>query len=149
MDLSAAALWWIATGVLVAAEMATGTFYLLMLAAGTAAAALAAHLGIPSVGQFAVCAGLGGAGVIWCHLHQRRKPMEVATSDNRNLHLDIGSRVHVDAWRVDGTARVHHRGAAWEARSAGGLPALPGDHVISAVDGNQLVLAPAPAPAPH
>ena len=142
MDLSASTLWWIATGVLVAAEMATGTFYLLMLAVGTAAAAVAAHLGVPSVGQFATCAGLGGAGVTWCHLHQRRKPVDVETSDNPNVHLDIGSRVHVAAWRADGTARVHHRGASWEARPAGGMPAPAGDHVISAVDGNQLVLAP-------
>ena len=33
--------WWLVTGVLVAAELMTGTFYLLMLATGAAAAALA------------------------------------------------------------------------------------------------------------
>ena len=140
MDLSASTLWWLATGILVASEMATGTFYLLMLAIGTAAAAIAAHLGVPSVGQLAVCAGLGGAGVIWCHLHLRRKPSNVALSDNPNLHLDIGSHVHVAAWQADGSARVQHRGAAWDARSAPGAPAMAGDHLISAVDGNQLVL---------
>jgi len=32
MDWSAATGWWIVAGVLVAAELATGTFYLLMLA---------------------------------------------------------------------------------------------------------------------
>ena len=46
MDLSGATGWWIVAGVLVAAELATGTFYLLMLALGAAAAALAAHLAI-------------------------------------------------------------------------------------------------------
>ena len=143
MDLSASTLWWLATGVLVACEMATGTFYLLMLAIGTTAAAIAAHLGVPSVGQLAVCAGVGGAGVIWCHLHLRRKPADVALTDNPNLHLDIGSHVHVSAWQPDGSARVHHRGAAWDARLATGIVPAAGDHVISSVNGNQLVLTPA------
>ena len=37
MDWSASTGWWLAAGVLVAAELATGTFYLLMLALGAAA----------------------------------------------------------------------------------------------------------------
>ncbi|MBA3625982.1 MAG: NfeD family protein, partial [Methylibium sp.] len=40
MEWSAATLWWIAAGVLIAAELATGTFYLLLLALGATAAAL-------------------------------------------------------------------------------------------------------------
>jgi membrane protein implicated in regulation of membrane protease activity len=38
-------IWWLVAGVLVAVELLTGTFYLLMLAIGMAAAACAAHLG--------------------------------------------------------------------------------------------------------
>ena len=38
MDWSAATWWWIASGVLVAAELATSTVYLLMIARGAAAA---------------------------------------------------------------------------------------------------------------
>ena len=45
MDLSSASLWWVAAGIAVAVELATGTFYLLMIALGLAAAAIAAHLG--------------------------------------------------------------------------------------------------------
>ena len=37
MDWSLATWWWIAAGVLVAAELASGTFYLLMLALGAGA----------------------------------------------------------------------------------------------------------------
>ena len=37
MDWSASTVWWLAAGVLVAAELATGTFYLLMLALGCVA----------------------------------------------------------------------------------------------------------------
>ncbi|MFN5166768.1 MAG: NfeD family protein, partial [Pseudomonadota bacterium] len=39
MDLSAPTLWWVLAGVLVAVELATGTFYLLMSALGAAGAA--------------------------------------------------------------------------------------------------------------
>jgi len=46
MDWNLAPVWWIATGVLIAVELATGTFYLLMLAVGAAAGAMAAHLGL-------------------------------------------------------------------------------------------------------
>ncbi len=42
MDWNAWTFWWVAGGVLVAAELATGTFYLLMLALGCGAAAVAA-----------------------------------------------------------------------------------------------------------
>ena len=46
MDLDAPSLWWLTVGALVAAELATGTFYLLMLALGAAAGAMAAHAGV-------------------------------------------------------------------------------------------------------
>ena len=45
MSWAASTVWWVVAGVLVAVELATGTFYLLMLALGAAAAALAAHAG--------------------------------------------------------------------------------------------------------
>ena len=44
MDFSIATLWWVAAGIVVAAELATGTFYLLMIALGLAAGAVAGHL---------------------------------------------------------------------------------------------------------
>src|SRR6188474_2810479 len=60
MDWSNATWWWVATGVLVAAELATGTFYLLMMAIGTAAAALSAHAGAGFTGQLVAAALIGG-----------------------------------------------------------------------------------------
>jgi hypothetical protein len=42
MDVSAATGWWVAAGIAIAAELGTGTFYLLMIAVGLAAGALAA-----------------------------------------------------------------------------------------------------------
>ena len=56
MDWSGATWWWVAAGVLVAAELASGTFYLLMLALGMAAGAIAAHLGFATAAQLVVAA---------------------------------------------------------------------------------------------
>ncbi|WP_288092045.1 hypothetical protein [Thiomonas sp.] len=39
--------WWILAGFFVAMELVSGTFYLLMLAVGAVAGALAAHAGLP------------------------------------------------------------------------------------------------------
>ena len=42
--MEASTIWWLAAGAVVVAELLTGTFYLLMVALGLVAAALAAHI---------------------------------------------------------------------------------------------------------
>ena len=49
-------LWWLMAGAAVVAELMTGTFYLLMLAIGLAAGALAAHLGMGMEAQLVAAA---------------------------------------------------------------------------------------------
>ena len=138
MDWTASTMWWIATAVLVAAELATGTFYLLMLAVGTAASALSAHAGLGMNAQLIVGAVVGVAAIAVWHKRRRRPVRDVAS--NPDVNIDIGSRVRVESWTADGTARVKYRGAAWNARFAGGGTPAPGEHVISAVHGSELML---------
>jgi membrane protein implicated in regulation of membrane protease activity len=141
MDLSPAVFWWIAAGVLVAVELATGTFYLLMLALGAAAAALAAHAGLAFAMQLVIAALVGGGAVAGWHQRRQRQPQSPPASANRDVNLDIGERVHVAHWLADGTASVHYRGAQWSARYAGDGTPAPGEFVIRAVEGNRLMLA--------
>jgi membrane protein implicated in regulation of membrane protease activity len=47
-------------------------------------------------------------------------------------------------WAANRTARVQYRGAQWEARLAPGAAPVAGEHLVSAVEGNWLVLEPAP-----
>jgi membrane protein implicated in regulation of membrane protease activity len=139
MDWSAATGWWVAVGLVVAAEMATGTFYLLMLALGMAAAALAAHAGAAFSAQLLAASLVGGGATVAWHLWRGWRTPAPPTG-NRDLNLDIGERVQVSAWLPDGSARVVYRGAEWTARYAGDGEPLPGEHVIRGVDGNRLLL---------
>ncbi len=146
MDWSAPTAWWLAAGVLVAAELVTGTFYLLMLAVGCVVAAVLAHLGLGTSLQV-VCAALasGGATAVW-HVKRAKSPSSAPAAFNRDVVLDIGESVRVPLWDADGTARVQYRGAGWSVRFAGTGTPLPGDHVIVSLQGNQLGVAPAPHP---
>lgn len=147
MDFSASTWWWLAGGVLVATELLTGTFYLLMLALGCAAAALAAHAGASGPMQvlFAAVAG-GGATAAW-HFKRARAPRSAPAASNPDVNLDIGQTVQVDAWGPDGRTQVHYRGASWSARLACAEPPAAGAHRIVAVHGNVLDLEPVPASA--
>ena len=140
MDWNWATVWWIAAGLLVAAELASGTFYLLMLAVGAAAGALAAHLGMSLTGQVLAAALTGGAAVVGWHLKRSRMPAPAPASSNPDVNLDIGQCVQVETWSADGLAKVQYRGAAWQARFIGSAPAQSGRHVIRAVEGNCLLL---------
>lgn len=140
MDWSTATVWWIAAGLLVAAELASGTFYLLMLAVGACAGALAAHLGLGETTQMVMAAIVGGTAVIALNRRRSRGSKAAPAASNPDMNLDIGQSVQVDAWSADGLAQVQYRGAAWQARFIGSAPARSGRHVIRAVEGSCLML---------
>ena len=138
--MSPAVIWWALAGVLVAVELTVGTFYLLMLALGVAAGALAAHAGLPTHLQIATAAVVGGVAVFACYLVRRRGPGAPSARADRSVNLDIGAQLHIDAWRPDGTAEVRYRGATWTAVCKdGGVPA-PGRYRIVELSGSQLLV---------
>lgn len=145
MDLTPPTMWWIAAGVAVAAELATGTFYLLMIALGLTAGAIAAHLGLTPPLQLVAAALIGGGATASWHWRRSRQPAAAPPPANHDVNLDIGERVVVRAWVDDGTARVQYRGSAWTARLAPGARPTSGEHRIVAVEGNWLVLEPVAA----
>lgn len=140
MDWSTSTWWWIAAGVLVAGELATGTFYVLMLAIGCVFGALAGYAQISFFAQVVVAVLVGGAAVLAWDRKRRRDPARVAPAANRDINLDIGEQVQVDGWNADGTARVPYRGSAWNVRYIGDGAAAPGMHVIAEVRHNELAL---------
>lgn len=124
-------------------EMATGTFYLLLVALGLAASGMAAYADLSLVWQIAsgLVVSLIGLAVLF---RRRQSKARVATQSNPNVVQDIGKTVIVDAWDENGRARVFYRGAHWSARIDAGQPAQPGEHYIQAVQGLTLILRPGP-----
>jgi membrane protein implicated in regulation of membrane protease activity len=134
--------WWVLAGTAVAVELLTGTFYLLMLAIGLVAAALAAHLGFSSNSQLVVAALIGGGAVVGWHLVRQRRPKELPAEANRDVNLDIGETVQVTRWNPDGTTTLKYRGAQWTAVPAPGTIPVAGPHRIREVIGSRLVVEP-------
>ena len=141
MDASTA--WWIGAGLLLALEMTTGTFYLVMLALGMVAAALAAHGGWGLTAQISVAAVVGLVAVALWHgvrLRQRRAQGLSTARAERSVNLDIGEELQIEAWSAEGQASVRYRGAQWTAVLRPGQPAEPGRHRVVELMGNRLVV---------
>lgn len=142
MTWSLATVWWIVTGVLVAVELATGSFYLLMLALGSAAAAFAAHLGLSLNAQLLLAAIVGVGAVAGWHYKRRGAPARLAAAEDRDVNLDIGETVHVSDWDAEGAGSTQYRGSRWSVRYIGTGPPASGTFVIRRVEANRLLVEP-------
>ena len=140
--MSEASLWWIAAGVLVALELTTLTFYLLMLALGAATGALAAHLGAPATGQMVVAAIVSTLAVLACHQWRKSRPRELPAGADPNLNMDVGETVQITAWNPDGTATVRYRGTTWTAMHRPGIAPRTGAHRVAELVGSRLLVDP-------
>ena len=132
--------WWLLAGAAVAIELLTGTFYLLMLAVGLAAGAVAAHLGTTVTIQLLSASVIGGGAVIAWHLLRDRSRTEPPAQANVNVNLDIGETLQISAWNPDGTANVQYRGANWTAVHRSGVSPTPGAHRVAELVGNRLLV---------
>lgn len=133
-------LWWLLAGTAIVIELVTGTFYLLMLALGFAAAALAALLGASTTAQILFASAVGGGAVIILHRIRSKNPKSLPASANPDVNMDIGETVQVDTWQADGTAQVHYRGAQWTVMHRPGNLPSSGPHRVAEVVGNRLLV---------
>jgi len=141
-------LWWVIAGVLVAAELVTGTFFLLMLAFGAAAGALVALAGWGEEWQIGLAALVGGCAVLLWYVRLRHRAAAIGSKAPLGAHpdpdlaLDLGQSVTVTHWSADHSAQVHYRGAVWTARAHAHTPTplTPGPYRIVAMHGNVLLL---------
>lgn len=129
-------IWWLLAGAAVAIELLTGTFYLLMLAIGLAAGAIAAHLGAGLPMQLVIAGLIGGGATLACYLVRKRRPRPAGA----DLSLDVGETVHVASWGPDHTATVRYRGAIWTVIPYGNTSEGPGNYRVREVTGSRLVV---------
>ncbi|VVE25775.1 NfeD-like family protein 1 [Pandoraea eparura] len=135
-------LWFGIAGLTVLLELASGTFYLLMVALGMTAGGVAALLRVDWPLQWVAAAAVAGVAV-WIlrrsRFGQRRIKVDAAADPNTNL--DIGQRLHVDVWNPDGQARAMYRGAEWDVELLPGESPSAGWFVICEVRGSRLYVA--------
>ena len=137
-----AGVWWLLAGGAVALELVTGTFYLLMVAIGFAAAAVSAYVGLSVSVQLMVAAIVGGGAVVGWHLKRENDLKPVDANSNRDVNLDIGENVSVASWNKDETCSVKFRGAQWTAVAASPQDTLDvGVFTIIAVHGSRLTIS--------
>jgi membrane protein implicated in regulation of membrane protease activity len=138
INMSESAIWWAAAGTVIAVELVTGTFYLLMISIGLIAAAIAAYAGATVTAQWVVAAVVGGGAVVAWRSYKKSQPAEAPANANRNVNLDVGETVHVDFWAQDGTGTVKYRGAQWDVALMPGEIAAAGSYTIVEVVGSRL-----------
>jgi membrane protein implicated in regulation of membrane protease activity len=140
--MSDSTIWWLLAGMAVALELVTGTFYLLMLAVGMIAGALAAHFGASLITQIVIASLVGGGAVALWYLKRSKDPQPATANANRDVQMDIGETVHVQQWNEDATASVRYRGAQWTVELADrSTPPEPGFFKVQQLNGNRLVVA--------
>lgn len=138
MSLSPFVVWLLLTGILVVAELVTGTFYLLVLGACTALAVLAAAVGVPVIGQlfvFSITAALCVFGKV------PRKLQAWLAKAPEVLASDIGATVTVTEITAPTQFRVSYRGTQWPARllSAADLVSVGQSLRVVRVEGIELI----------
>ncbi len=129
------AVWFIMALVLLGLEMTTGTFYMLVVAAALAIGGVAALLGLEPHVQLAIAAVAGIVGIVVLNRIRKARPAQAP-----GIGMDIGQPVRVVSWNADGTARVHYRGAEWDAEPESSDTPHDATLYIKALHGSKLIL---------
>jgi membrane protein implicated in regulation of membrane protease activity len=134
--MSAYWMWWIVAAGLIAAELLTGTFYLLVIGIAVACGGIAAWLGWSEPYQWIAASVLGIIGVVSL---QRWRRGRGRSPDHPPL--DVGQMVRVQKWGPDRTARVTYRGSTWDAELATPDTQQAETMYIAATRGSVLILS--------
>lgn len=129
--------WWFVTALILAGvEMATGTFYVLMLALAAALGGIAALAGLDMTWQYSLAGLAAIVGTVVLYRIRAARPASVPADNN----LDIGQPVKVLRWNEDGTARVRYRGADWDAAAESADTPRTDQLYIKSAQANKLIL---------
>lgn len=136
-------LWFGLAALALMGELATGTFYLLLVGLGLGAGGLAAALDASGEMALVACSAVILLGLVLLRMAGVLKKREVDSTSNADVNIDIGQHVLVEHWADERRTRVKYRGASWEAELDYGVERGLGRHVITGIRGATLVIAPA------
>ncbi|MDD4928290.1 MAG: NfeD family protein [Gallionella sp.] len=128
--------WFLLALVLLGLEMATGTFYLLLVSVAMTVAGLAALLSAGIELQLVLCALTIISGTLILRRWKKARGRHESFAS-----MDVGQPVQVLAWHDDGTARVSYRGAAWDAVPEHSEMPRNGTFYIKEIRGATLVIS--------
>jgi len=132
-------MWFILAGVVLGLEILTGTFYLIMISIGMAAAGIAALCGANSNLQAVIAAVVWIVATLILRKTRFGKPRHVQSEKDPNVNIDIGQTIKVDNWTSERTARAMYRGAMWDVELIHG-DAVAGTFVIREVRASRLLV---------
>ncbi|MBC7489631.1 MAG: NfeD family protein [Glaciimonas sp.] len=144
--------WLLLSGLLILAELFTSTFYLLMIAFGVGAGAIAELVGLSLEWQFVAAAIVSVAGTVVVRTSRFGKWRTVSAARDSNVNLDIGQTINVDHWHGESNsdsmanvgfykARAKYRGALWDVELAIGEEPHSGQFTIQEIRGSHLIVA--------
>jgi len=137
-------MWMAVAGALVTLEIFSGSFYLLMIAVGAGAGAIAAYAGLDTPMQLVVAAVGGIGATIALNRSKLGKGSRLVAARDPNINLDVGQRITIDVWQhpVGGraTARARYRGALWNVEYIGADVPQAGVHEIREIRGSCLLV---------
>ncbi|MBX9349484.1 hypothetical protein K5M36_20605 [Chromobacterium vaccinii] len=119
------------------AEFVSGTFYLLMVALALACGGLAAWLGAPEPWQWLIASVSGAVGLLLIYRRRRNLMPPPPPQDDP----DWGQQVEIRALTTPGHARIHYRGAEWDAVLLDSGLSAGGTGYISGREGNQFKIS--------
>ena len=129
-------IWFLLALAMLAAEMATGTFYMLVFGLALGAGGIAALLNLPLPMQITLCAAVGIIGTL---VLRRSKVSHHHSVEDQNF--DIGQLVRVMHVREDGSLRVAYRGAEWDAELESSDTPRDQPLFIHSIHGSKLILS--------
>ena len=133
-------IWLIIAGILAATEIATGTFYLLMLALAALITWVADRMGAPFLVQTTVF--LLASIVLSFFVHQYRRKHQSSDATNVADDLDAGEIVTVSHWQ-NGIGTTHYRGTKRQViLNDTKLTPVNGQYQIVRFEGNRLLVRP-------
>ena len=129
-------IYWFVLGLaLIILEMATGTFYLLVLGIAMAAGGVAALSDASMIWQLVTCAVVAATGTIILRRYKGGHTYQASSSN-----LDAGQPVKVLKWNDDDSARVFYRGAEWDAKTEDSDTPHNETLYVKAMQGSTIVL---------
>ena len=108
--------WFVVAILLVALEMTSGTFYILIIGIAAAGGGIAALFGLGIPLQITSAAVIGVVGTLLLHSNRAKRGIASSPEDS---DLDVGQQVDIDTWKSDRRLRVFYRGTQWDAELSG------------------------------